>query len=104
MMRKNGERFWARLEATAVRGEECGPLYRIIVSDISGSKLAEEQVKNLLDEKELLLKEVHHRIKNNMSTIKSLLSLQSHAMKDPAAVAALRDTETPGTEHDSAVR
>ena len=94
MVRNNGERFWARLEGTAVRGGECGPLCRVIICDISESRLAGEQVKKLLAERELLLKEVHHRIRNNMSTIKSLLSLQSSALKDPAAVAALRDIES----------
>lgn len=45
----------------------------------------------LLAERELILKEVHHRIKNNMNTIGSLLSLQASALPEPAAVAALTD-------------
>ena len=49
----------------------------------------EEEIHNLLKEKELILKEVHHRIKNNMSTITSLLSLQSIDMENPEAVEAL---------------
>jgi len=54
-------------------------------------KKAQEKIKNLLSEKELLLKEVHHRIKNNMNTISSLLSLQASAVKDVSAVQALQD-------------
>jgi len=47
------------------------------ISDITGRKQAEEKIKNLLREKEIILKEVHHRIKNNMSTINALLYLQA---------------------------
>ena len=62
-----------------------------IASDIHEHKEAEEQIKRLLVEKELLLREVHHRIKNNMNTMMSLLSLQSRTMRDPLAMAALED-------------
>ncbi len=54
-------------------------------------KQAEEKIKGLLSEKELLLKEVHHRIKNNMNTIHSLLILQAQTLEDPSAIAALED-------------
>jgi two-component sensor histidine kinase len=45
--------------------------------NITERKLDEEKILNLLNEKELILKEVHHRIKNNMNTIYALLMLQS---------------------------
>jgi len=54
-------------------------------------KRGEEKIRALLAEKELILKEVHHRIKNNMNTISSLLSLQAGAMPDQAGVNALKD-------------
>lgn len=47
-------------------------------SDITGRKEDEKKIRNLLHEKELILKEVHHRIKNNMNTIKALLILQGY--------------------------
>ncbi len=56
-------------------------------------KQAEEQIKSLLQEKELLLKEVHHRIRNNMSTIKGLLSLQSETLDNVEAKMALKEAE-----------
>lgn len=65
-----------------------------VTRDITERKQAEDQVKNLLKEKELILKEVHHRIKNNMSIIRNLLALQAENLKEPSAVAALRDAET----------
>ncbi len=52
---------------------------------------AQDRITHLLREKELLLKEVHHRIKNNMSTVMSLLSLQAQSMDDPALAGALGD-------------
>ncbi len=60
-------------------------------TDITDRKQAEEKINKLLSEKELILKEVHHRIKNNMSTIISLLTLQTRTLKDPIAVSSLND-------------
>ncbi len=62
--------------------------------DITERKFSDEKIQNLLLEKELLLKEVHHRIKNNMNTIKGLLTLQLSAEDNPTAAASLRDAES----------
>ncbi|MBA4419408.1 MAG: hypothetical protein C0392_16110, partial [Syntrophus sp. (in: bacteria)] len=75
---------------TDTKGKNAGLIG--IILDITDRKKAEDKVKSLLAEKELLLKEVHHRIKNNMNVIISLLSLQASALKDPAAIAALTDS------------
>lgn len=59
-----------------------------LISDLSAAKeRAEESEK----EKELLMKEVHHRIKNNMSTIEGLLSIQANSLENREAAEALRD-------------
>ena len=50
---------------------------------------AKEEIQKLLEEKDLLLHEVHHRNKNNMNVISSLLSLQAQTLTDPEAVRAL---------------
>lgn len=65
--------------------------YRGTDRDITGRKRAEERIKSLLAEKELLLREVHHRIKNNMNIIVGVLALQANRLRDPSAVAALKD-------------
>jgi PAS domain S-box-containing protein len=66
----------------------------LAIEDITERKDAEKKIKALLAEKEIILKEVHHRIKNSMNTIKSLLNLQSAMLKDPFAIEALTDTES----------
>lgn len=51
-----------------------------------------QKIENLLTEKEILLKEVHHRIKNNIATIQSLLSLQAKTLSNLEAKSALQES------------
>ncbi len=59
--------------------------------DISARTKAEDRIKALLKEKELMLRETHHRIKNNMSVILSLLNLQAASQKDQTNRYVLKD-------------
>jgi len=76
--------------------------------EIEKRKKAEANVNKLLSEKEMLLKEVHHRIKNNMHIIQSLLSMQSDTIKIPEAVLAFQDAiarvESMGILYDKLYR
>lgn len=65
-----------------------------IIHDISEAKRAKAEIERLLAEKELLLKEVHHRIKNNMVAIDALLALQEETIADEAARSALEDARS----------
>lgn len=75
---------WIRGRAFPVE-DETGTPYRIvgIADDITRRKLAEENIKRSLHEKEILLKEVHHRVKNNLQLVSSLLNLQASYIRTP---------------------
>jgi len=87
--RKDGSiRWWA---VDAVRIAEGISL--ALARDVTERRHQDQLIKSHLAEKELILKEVHHRVKNNLGTVKSLLHLQSAIIEDRRAIDALDDTE-----------
>ena len=93
LRRKDGRYVWAVVEGTVIYRE--GKPYAIqgVVIDITKRKKAEEKIKASLREKEVLLKEVHHRVKNNMQIISSLFSLQSAQTRDPQIINTLKECQ-----------
>lgn len=67
--------------------------YVCVASNISRQKEAEERLVASLREKELLLKEVHHRVKNNLQVISSLLNLQARELEDPDTVRLFQESQ-----------
>jgi PAS domain S-box-containing protein len=94
LVRSDGTEFPAEVSAayTGPAGVET-PGIIVIVRDVTERNNAEAQIRQSLQEKEVLLKEVHHRVKNNLQVISSLLSLQGEQITDPAALTSFRDSQ-----------
>ena len=96
MMKTDGTAFWARLEATAAEDASGEPVCRVVVTDITERKRAEEalrvsvvQMELAVQEKTVLLQEIHHRVKNNLAVVSGLLSLQAEASESSEVKLAL---------------
>lgn len=68
-------------------------LYLEAQKEINLRKKAEKELKNALNEKEIMVKEIHHRVKNNLSVISSLLNLQSRYIKDKEALGIFKESQ-----------
>ena len=81
--RKDGSEFPAKVSLSKIEfnGET---ILSLTLQDVTSHAFTEERLRATLREKEVLLEEVHHRVKNNLQVITSLLGLQARSIKDSA--------------------
>jgi PAS domain S-box-containing protein len=93
-MEKNGEVMWREIFLNPIFDEHDRVVeISCIANDITDKKRVDEQIRQSLKEKEVLLKEVHHRVKNNLQVISSILNLQSSYVKDKRVLEILLESQ-----------
>ena len=91
---KKGVTFWTEVFVNPIYGNS-GKVIDVsgIAHNITEKKQAEIEIKQSLKEKEILVKEVHHRVKNNLQVISSILSLQSSYTKNKQTIELLKEIQ-----------
>ena len=93
-LRKDGSRFFASGVLTCVnRDDGAGVVCTKVMQDITTRKQQEEQLRQSLDEKSILVREIHHRVKNNLQMIVSLLNLQANHTEDAQVLSAFEEAK-----------
>jgi PAS domain S-box-containing protein len=94
LIHEDNKKYWAEIFLEPVFDDK-GNVYEVsgIAHDITKRKKAEDQIKQSLKEKEVLLKEVHHRVKNNLQVISSILNLQSSYIKENNTLNLLKECQ-----------
>jgi PAS domain S-box-containing protein len=93
LVRRDRSRFWAQWVTEPVR-DESGKLRGVakILRDETERRKSDEMIRKSLAEKEALLREVHHRVKNNLQVITSLLNLQAQQLESKAVLTLFEET------------
>ena len=89
-----GRSLWIRTTAKAVR--QGSRTVRVVgnIMDITERRHAMERIQAALAEKEVLLKEVHHRVKNNLQVVSGLLDLQAERLTDPQVREVFKESQS----------
>ena len=94
LVRSDQTSFPADISASVIMDGVSKPRAFIVVfRDVTDRKLVEERINTSLKEKDVLLKEIHHRVKNNLQLVSSLLNLQSAGIKDPVTLSKFKDSQ-----------
>ncbi|EQA38484.1 PAS domain S-box protein [Leptospira inadai serovar Lyme str. 10] len=94
ILHRNGSLRWAWEQGSAVKGES-GEILALegFIADFSQVKAAEEMMSKTLEEKEILLKEVHHRVKNYLQVLSSLLSMHMDSSEESESKSVLFESQ-----------
>ncbi|MDR8393149.1 PAS domain S-box protein [Aliifodinibius sp. S!AR15-10] len=91
---KHDNMKWVWERGVAIEGaKEDEIILEGFISDITSQKQADRQIRENLEEKKVLLQEIHHRVKNNLAVISGLLELQAMNTDDEAAISTLRESQ-----------
>jgi PAS domain S-box-containing protein len=93
IMDVNGDFHWLNIFNSIIKKEGSISYILIIARDITLEKRISEEIKDSLREKEVLLQEIHHRVKNNMQIISSLMSLQTKYVYDEVSLDVLKESQ-----------
>ncbi len=91
-VRPDGKERWLELSSSVIKDMKGRIVTVVQARDITESKNSGEMIRASLQEKEILLREIHHRVKNNLQIISSLLNLQSQYVKDEAALEMFKES------------
>jgi PAS domain S-box-containing protein len=93
-VRADGTRFVCSVSTSNFDHEEHGPAWIALYTDITERKRLEQRTARALHEKEILLREIHHRVKNNLQVISSLFSLQCERTQSEELKSLLDESRT----------
>ena len=94
LIKKNGDQFIGEWNIAVIKDNKEGPVaFMTTARDITHHKNIETQMQASLQEKTVLLREIHHRVKNNLQIISSLLNLQSSYIKDEEAFEVFKESQ-----------
>ncbi|XGV96505.1 MAG: PAS domain S-box protein [Leptolyngbya sp. BL-A-14] len=92
-VKKDGTSFWCQATTSVFEHPHYGAVFVVVQQDITERKQTEAIIQASLKEKEVLLKEIHHRVKNNLGIVDGLLQMQSRRSSDPQVIVTLQESQ-----------
>jgi len=91
-VKKDGTPFWGQGTASLFEHPTYGTVLVAVHQDVTERKQAEADIQASLKEKEVLLKEIHHRVKNNLGVVDGLLQMQARRSQNPEVIETLKES------------